>query len=298
MAVSSRFILEQGPVIRGLVDGAVDIAMQSTGMAKPAASMQTPGPLFQAKLPPRSPELIRAYVRNVGGQPGAYRKIVPAHLFPQWCFPLSTKTLKGIPYPLAKVMNGGCRLEINEQIPSNQPIVATGQLTEIDDNGSRAVLKQKLTTGTEANPEAVVGYFFPIIPLGRGGGGGKKKDKARVPTDVREIARLKVGPKAGLDFAKLTGDFNPIHWVPAYARSFGFRGVILHGFGTMGRAIEAINRNVLAGDVTAMKTFDCRFTRPLHIPARVGVYVDAQNGVYVGDAPGGPAYLVGSYETR
>ena len=43
-----------------------------------------------------------------------------------------------------------------------------------------------------------------------------------------------------LDFAKLTGDFNPIHWVPAYARASGFRSCILHGFATMSYAMEAI----------------------------------------------------------
>ena len=40
-----------------------------------------------------------------------------------------------------------------------------------------------------------------------------------------------------------------------------------------------------------------RFTRPLVLPARVGVYVRGDK-VWVGDAPGGPAYLEGTFKIR
>ena len=102
---------------------------------------------------------------------------------------------------------------------------------------------------------------------------------------------------AWLDFAKLTGDFNPIHWIPAYAKVSGFKNTILHGFGTMARAIEALNQNAFAGD-TPIRGWDCRFTRPLVLPAQVGVYVrmgDQGGEAWVGDAPGGTAYMAGTF---
>ena len=88
-----------------------------------------------------------------------------------------------------------------------------------------------------------------------------------------------------------------MHWVPAYAKAFGFRNTILHGFGTMARAIEGLNRGLFAGDVDALKEVHVRFTRPLVLPAKVGLYVHDQQ-LFVGDAPGGPAYLTGTYTTR
>ncbi|MBW2463867.1 MAG: hypothetical protein JRH11_19610, partial [Deltaproteobacteria bacterium] len=117
----------------------------------------------------------------------------------------------------------------------------------------------------------------------------------------------RLGTKAGLDFAKLTGDFNPIHWIPGAARATGFRNVILHGFGTMSRAWEGVIRNVYAGDPSRITEWDCRFTRPLVLPKKVGLYLhdspnadspNDEHGVYVGDAAGGPAYLVGTYSQR
>ena len=124
----------------------------------------------------------------------------------------------------------------------------------------------------------------------------KKKDPARVPHVVDELDRWRIADTAGLDFAKLTGDFNPVHWVRPYARAFGFNNTILHGFATMARAHEGLNRRLYSGNVRAIKTFDVKFTRPLVLPAKVGLYVDGHH-VYVGTAPGGPAFLTGEFTT-
>jgi acyl dehydratase len=93
----------------------------------------------------------------------------------------------------------------------------------------------------------------------------------------------------------LTGDFNPVHWIRPYARAFGFRSTILHGFSTMARAWEGFVHGVLAGDGSRIRVFDVKFTRPLVLPAHVGLYRDG-DAIYVGDAPGAPAYLVGAVE--
>ena len=61
--------------------------------------------------------------------------------------------------------------------------------------------------------------------------------------------------------------------------------------------LEALNRARFAGDPTRLATFEGRFSRPLVLPARVGVYVkDA--AIWVGDAPGGGAYLEGTFTAR
>ena len=302
MGVPNRYILHQGSVLRALGQTAV-AAFRQRGGDIPSAAPVLPGPELREIVPPRPRELVRDYVKHVGGDPSAYKRALPPHLFPQWGFGLAARTLTGIPYPLVKVMNGGCRLEVNAELPIDEPLEVRARLEDIDDDGRRAVLHQRIVTGTREHPEAVVGHLYAIVPLGGGksngepaGGPGSRKDKPRVPDDAREVAFFRVRHNAGLEFAKLTGDFNPVHWVPPYARAFGFRDVILHGFATMARAIEGLNRSVFAGDVHRIRVFDCKFTRPLVLPAKVGLYVTSNHGVFVGDAPGGPAYLVGSFE--
>ncbi len=301
MGVPTKHVLQQGPVLAALGQTALLALKQHLGHAAPRPVL-TPGPEISAVVPPRPRDLVRDYVRKVGGDPGAYKGVLPPHLFPQWGFPLAARTLRGVHYPLARMLNGGCRLEINAPLPADVPLHVSARLEDIDDNGRRAVLRQRIVTGTADTPDALVAYLNAIVPLG-GGKDAPKADRkprprARVPAGARELAYWKLGAREGLDFALLTGDFNPVHWIPAYARASGFKSTILHGFATMARAIEGLNRTLWSGDVRPLRVFECKFTRPLVLPARVGLYVDDAQGVYVGDAPSGPAYLTGSFETR
>ncbi len=301
MAVSSKHIRHQGPVIATLATVAASALRQRFGQA-PSGTPQVPGPEVAATIAPRAPDLLRAYIRHVGGDPSAYRGRVPAHFFPQWGFGMASRTLQGLPYPMFKVLNGGCRLEINAPLPAGEALHVRARLEDIDDNGRRAVIHQRVATGTSATPDAVVGHLYAIVPLaskdgGKGKSNGKARPRARVPHDAEELQRWRLRPDAGLDFAKLTGDFNPVHWVGPYARAFGFRNTILHGFSTMARAMEGLQRTVFAGSTRALRVLDVKFTKPLVLPAKVGLYV-ADRQLWVGDAPGGPAYLTGHFETH
>lgn len=306
MSVSTRHVLEQGPALRGMGETALGALKQRFGRPAPAPT-EVPGPEVRATFPPRSPELIRDYVRHVGGDPSAYKRRVPPHLFPQWAFALTGKTLEGLHYPMLQAMNGGCKLVMNAPLPAGEPLEVSARLEHIDDDGRRAIVEQRIVTSTRSAPDAVIAHLYLFIPLAKNDSKAKsdrkaspKKERPRVPGDAKELAFFRLKADAGLDFAKLTGDFNPIHWVPAYARAFGFKNTILHGFGTMARAIEGLNRSRFAGDVDALREVHVRFTRPLVLPARVGLYVrDAEpaSELYVGDAPAGPAYLQGTFST-
>lgn len=261
------------------------------------ARPEAPGPELTETVGPRSPELLRDYIRWCKGDASAWKGTLPPHLFPQWGFPLLARTLTGIPYPLAKVLNGGCRLEIAGPIPAGEPLQLSARLEDVDDDGRRAVLHQRLITSTPSAPACLVSHLYAIVPLKSAEPRAKSKGpRPLIPTDAREIGQLKLAANAGFEFACLTGDFNPVHWLAPYGRAAGFGGTILHGFATMARAIERLNRVVFAGDVRALKVVDVRFTRPLRLPARVAVF-QRPGELYVGEAPGAPAHLTGTYET-
>jgi hypothetical protein len=294
----------------------------------PGTSTPIPGRPIQRRVRPLPRTLIEAYVRYVGGDPKAYRGEVPPHLFPQWCMPALAGTLEQTHYPLLKIVNAGCRVQVNGVIGDREPLQVRAQLQDVDDDGRRAVLHQGVSTGPSSHPDALQIDFFARVPIGKperkpgdpaSDGNGKNRpasattagkpgpansaetargrERPHVAFEARELARIRLGRDAGLGFAKLTGDFNPIHWVPAYARASGFPNVILHGFGTLAHAWEGLNRRLFGGDVHAIASVDVKFTRPLVLPHEVGLYVAGQQ-VFVGDAPGGPAYLIGNFSTR
>ncbi len=293
MGVKAKHVLSQLSVLRGMGQAAL-----ASLTRRPASGIDAErGGWLEATIPPRPADLVRDYVRHVGGDPAWYRGRLPAHLFPQWGFPLAARALAVLPYPLGRVVNAGCRIEQHAMLPANEPLHVRARIEKVDDDGHRALVTQRIETGTESEGMALVAEMRTFIPLEKREG-KEKKARPMVPMDAREIGFSRIPESAGLDFAKLTGDFNPIHWIAPYARAAGFRSCILHGFSTLARAIEALNRARLAGDPSRLQWIDVRFTRPLVLPARVGVYVGEGSAIWVGDANGGGSYLEGHFEAE
>ena len=296
MAKPIVHLRHQGPVIASM--GRTVWAALGQRFRVNGQGVTVPSAELHAQVPPRDRLMVRDFVRYLGGYPDRYGTHLPPHLFPQWGVPIAASTLEGIPYPLVKILNGGCRLEMNSPLPNDEPLHVRARLESIDDDGRRAVLHQRIVTETASAPDALVAHVTAIVPLASAKGGrGKKKEPVRVPVDARQLVRWRLGADAGLHFAMLTGDFNPVHWIRPYAKAFGFRGKILHGFATMARVFEALVGVELDGDWERLATLDVRFTRPLVLPASVGLFVK-QSAVYVGDGAGEPAYLVGEMTTR
>lgn len=288
-----RHVVEQGPVVAALGRTVLTAARQRLGRG-PKGPVEVPGPEHQALVGPRPPALVRDYVRWAGGDPAWYDGRVPAHLFPQWGFPLLGRTLEGLPYPMARVLNVGCRLELGVPLPQGEPMQLSARLDGVDDDGRRAILHERLVTRTAAGQVALTAQVRAFVPLRAGRGSG---DKPVVPDDARELARWALPAHAGFEYACLTGDFNPVHWLWPYARLAGFRGTILHGFATLARTVEGLNAALFHGDPEALGRIDVRFGRPLTLPREVGLFV-REDMVFVADARGRRPYLLGTFERR
>lgn len=279
-----RHLLHQRPVLKAFWDTA----------RAPRGTASAPGPVLEQVVPPRPRDLVDAYMRHVGGP--RMRRELPAHLFPQWGFPLLSRTLHGLPYDLSKTLNGGCRLVRHAPLPLDEPLHLRAQLVDVDDDGTRAILTQTLWTGTASSPDAVEATVRAFLPLAKREG-SPRKQRPLVPVDATLLQGWRVGPSAGRTFAALTGDVNPIHWMPLAARAAGFRNVILHGFSTFARTIEALHTVRFAGDRRRLHAIDVRFTRPLVLPARPAVFLTGDR-VHVGLTPGGPCFLEGTTEVN
>ena len=306
MSLVLRHLRHQGPVVGALVKIVGRASFGGRGRAKAGAGdAYAPGPSIEVTLPPRDPAMVADYLRHLNASPGAYDGALPPHLFPQWGFPLMSQTLRPLPYDFRRVLNAGCRMEVHQPLPADQPLRLSARLVEVDDDGRRALITQELVTGTAEVPRAVVSRITALVPLPRAKG-EKKKDKKRdqkkeprvVPASARELERWQLSRWNGLAFAALTGDINPLHWLRPYARLSGFKNPILHGFDGMSRAIESMNRCLWDGDPTRLEHVEVRFVRPLVLPADVGVYVEEDGRLFVGEAPGAPATMVGTFHAR
>ncbi|MCA9538882.1 MAG: hypothetical protein KC620_08335 [Myxococcales bacterium] len=293
MRVPYEHIRHQGPVVAALGRVAWQLAARRLGVAS-APLTSVPGPTYTAIVPPRDPQMVADFIRWAGGEPSAWRGRVPPHLFPQWGFPLLQRTLDGVQYPLGKVLNAGCRIEVRAPLPAKSPLHLSANLASIDDDGRRALLTQRLVTATPDGVEAMVAELRALVPLGEKPKETKKRTPTLVPVDARPLGGRRLPADAGLAFACLTGDFNPIHWLQPYAAAAGFGRTILHGFGTLAIALERLRRTLWAGDPDLPAVVDVRFTKPLKLPAAPQVFV-RDHEFFVGPAPGAPAWLTGAF---
>ena len=79
--------------------------------------------------------------------------------------------------------------------------------------------------------------------------------------EEREVWQLNAA--LGRNYAKISGDYNPIHLYPVTARMFGFKRQIAHGMWSKARALSALT--------SELDTFHCRvdFKRPVFLPSQV-----------------------------
>jgi acyl dehydratase len=82
------------------------------------------------------------------------------------------------------------------------------------------------------------------------------------------LPELRVTADAGLTrrYAEASGDPNPIHTDPGYARNVGLPGIILHGLWTMAQVARA-NAAAADGDPRALKRLSVQF-RGMGFPER------------------------------
>ena len=292
MSVPLSFVRHQLPMLGAI--GRTAAAAVRHRIQPPRGTPPLPGPLLTGRVPPRDPALVDAFLAHIGSRPGTWDGALPPHFFAQWVFPLMTRALEGLPYPPLRMLNGGCHLIINKPMPMGEALDIEVQLTDISDDGRLAVMTERCVTGTATAPNALEIEFHPVARLSsKGKAEGPKKDKPTVPQGAREIGRWSLSARAGFEFALLTGDFNPIHWIPAAAKAAGFKSTILHGFASMTRVIEAL----VEGDGARLGEIEVRFVKPLVLPAEVGAYVQG-DAVYVGERPGAEANMTGRFGLR
>ncbi|MEC7949356.1 MAG: MaoC/PaaZ C-terminal domain-containing protein, partial [Myxococcota bacterium] len=253
-------------------------------------------------------DLVDDAVRWAGGDPEAHADCLPPWFFAWWGVPLLAELLLRTPYPALKVINQGFAVDHRSSLPRGQSLELSARIMGVREEPTKVRLHMQLVTGTADIPEAQVVDLYTVIPQEAPSEAGPRR-KRRAPPIVDagwcEVAEWRNDARAGLDFARLTGDFNPIHWMPLAARASGFQGCILHGFGTAARALEHLARYRWADGMAAFAGLDARFTAPLTLPGHARLYLgpptsgdETTRGVAVGRSAGGTAFLLGTVRTR
>ncbi|WP_381564469.1 MaoC/PaaZ C-terminal domain-containing protein [Streptomyces eurythermus] len=172
---------------------------------------------------------------------------------------ISGLSMPGIDVDLARVLHGGQSIEVHRPIPVRGTATATGRIAAVYDKGTAAVLVMR-TEVADADGPLWTGDAR-IFVRGEGGWGGDRGPSGRLDPPAgdpdRTVERTIREDQALL--YRLSGDWNPLHADPDFAKRAGFDRPILHGLCTYGMTLKAVVDTLLDGDVTRVRGYRTRF---------------------------------------
>jgi acyl dehydratase len=168
-----------------------------------------------------------------------------------------------------RTLHASERIVIHRALPVAATVVARPRVIDVIDKGAG---KGALVVSEREIRDAVTGERLATVrqtAFCRGDGGfdaapAKSERPAPLPERTPDFAlTLPTSPQAALIY-RLSGDPNPLHCDPDFARDAGFARPILHGLATMGLVCHAAVRTVYEGAPEKLREMDCRFTAPVY----------------------------------
>ncbi|MGQ4386877.1 MaoC/PaaZ C-terminal domain-containing protein [Streptomyces sp. SAS_270] len=168
-------------------------------------------------------------------------------------------SMPGVDVDLARVLHGGQSIEVHRPIPVEGTASATARIAAVYDKGKAAILVMRTEVADADGP--LWTNDAQIFVRGEGGWGGDRGPSTRLedptgPPD-RTVERPIREDQALL--YRLSGDWNPLHADPEFAKLAGFDRPILHGLCTYGMTLKAVVDTVLGGDVARVRSYTTRF---------------------------------------
>jgi acyl dehydratase len=168
-------------------------------------------------------------------------------------------SMPGIDVDLATVLHGGQRIDVARPLPVHGEAVQSSRIAAVYDKGKAAVIILRSEV-TDANGPLWTSDT-QIFVRGEGGFGGERGPSARTETPDRDPDRtaLRTTREDQALLYRLSGDWNPLHADPEFAKRAGFDRPILHGLCTWGMVCKAVVDGLLDGDVGQVRGYRARF---------------------------------------
>ena len=238
-----------------------------------AAPVELPGPLTSSfTLPAIDSAHVARYSATLGFAPGAvpltwwYLPVQRAHM--------ATMLGDAFPYRLAGIVHVENELVAHAAPPANTPIRIDTRIDVLPATSSGAVYCALETVGS-AGGERIFTCTSKYLAV-RGGRFGKPRRETAPAQPGAAIDSWTLPPSSGRAYARVSGDWNPIHLTRWSARLLGLPAPIIHGMHSVARSCAAIEAAAQRG-VSAMSV---RFTAPVPLGSTVTLTSGSAPGRY------------------
>jgi acyl dehydratase len=172
----------------------------------------------------------------------------------------ATGQIPGLAVNPIMILHGEQDLELHQPIPTSGTVEHRPRVSSLYDKGKAALVTIEVESGPAGDP--LFTNRFTIFARGEGGFGGDPDSPAagHQPPD-REPDAVAESPTMAHQalIYRLSGDKNPLHADPDFAKLGGFDRPILHGLCTYGMVAKAVVDTLLDGDVAAVARYQVRF---------------------------------------
>ncbi|WP_353942256.1 MaoC/PaaZ C-terminal domain-containing protein [Streptomyces sp. HUAS MG91] len=165
----------------------------------------------------------------------------------------------GVDVNLAHVLHGGQTIEVHRPIPVKGTATTTSRVAAVYDKTKAAVLVLRTEVADADGPLWTADS--QIFVRGEGGFGGERGPSERLEIPDRAPDRTVDRPirEDQALLYRLSGDWNPLHADPEFAKLAGFDRPILHGLCSYGMTLKAVVDTALDGDVSRVTRYSTRF---------------------------------------
>ncbi|XP_067634523.1 peroxisomal multifunctional enzyme type 2 [Eurosta solidaginis] len=169
---------------------------------------------------------------------------------------------------LTNILHGEQYLEICDDIPTSGTLTTSGKVFDVMDKGSGALVVVN-TDSYDESGRLVVKNQSSVFVVGAGKFGGKKTPIAGVIPIMNAPKRKPdavIHYKTSEDQAalyRLSGDSNPLHIDPDFAKLAGFKVPIIHGLCSFGFSARAVLARYANNNPLLFKAIKARFSAPV-----------------------------------
>ncbi|MFP3991073.1 MaoC/PaaZ C-terminal domain-containing protein [Streptomyces sp. E11-3] len=184
----------------------------------------------------------------------------------------------GIDVNLAHVLHGGQTVTLHRPIPVQGKAVQTSTIPAVYDKGKAAVIVMRSDVADDDGP--LWTCDTQIFVRGEGGFGGERGPSVRteLPDRAPDIEVEKPIREEQALLYRLSGDWNPLHADPEFAKLAGFDRPILHGLCSYGMTLKAVVDAALGGDVSRVRGYTTRFAGVVYPGETLRVRMWRQDG--------------------
>jgi 3-hydroxyacyl-CoA dehydrogenase/3a,7a,12a-trihydroxy-5b-cholest-24-enoyl-CoA hydratase len=171
-------------------------------------------------------------------------------------------SLPGLNVGFDRILHGEQYVELRRPLPTSARLKHKIKLRDAYDKGEHAIAVVEVRSFDESGQQIAYNEMTSFL-RGCGGWGGERGPSGEVnvpPTrEPDAVVEEKTAASQALLY-RLSGDWNPLHVDPAFAKAFGFDRPILHGLCTFGYAGRHVLKAFAGGDPRRFRSIKVRFT--------------------------------------